>query len=113
MEQTYKNLIFTDHALNRMRMRTISQEAIWQTVHRPDRSKPEEKPNTTRFIRTVNDRTYHVVGTYLSEQDKTLVISTWVRGEEDQVPVGWQLLTLPFKLLWRLITWVTEKIKAN
>ncbi len=105
MDSTYKNLIFTKHALNRMSERSISQHAVWQVLNQPDISRPEGKPNTTRFIRLLNDRKYHVVATYLPDQKRTLVVSTWVRGEEDAVPIVWQLLVLPFKLIAKVAKW--------
>ena len=77
MERTYKELIFSNHARNRMFERTITPHAVWQVVHNPDHSRPESKPNTTRFIRTLNDRKYHVVATYLPDQKKTLIVSAW------------------------------------
>jgi len=110
MAPAYKNLIFTKHALARMKDRNITEQAVWQTLQKPELTKPEDKPNTTRFIKTINDRKYHVVATHLSETNKTLVISAWVRGEEDAVPIFWQLLTLPFKLSWRMLVWGAKRI---
>ncbi len=110
MAPAYKNLIFTKHALVRMKDRNITEHSVWQTLQKPELTKPEGKPNTTRFIRTINDRKYHVVATHLPETHKTLVISAWVRGEEDAVPIAWRLITLPFKLSWRLLVWTTKQI---
>ena len=106
MGETYKQLVFTNHALERMHSRRITKDAIWQTIHNPDRSIPEDKPDTARFIRTLSDRTYHAVATYLPDQKKTLVISAWVRGEEDAVPLVWRIITAPFTLVW----WIASTI---
>ncbi len=111
MGTTYKQLIFTKHALERMSARRISQNAIWQTVSNPDRSHPEEKPDTAKFIRTINNRTFHVVGHYLADQKKTLIISVWVRGEEDAVPWTWWLITAPFRVIYTMFRWLFSKQK--
>jgi hypothetical protein len=103
MNKEYKSLIFTKHALERMSARQITQDAVWRVLQSPDRSLPEDKPQTSRFIRQLNGRTYHVIATYLPDQKKTLIVSAWVRGEDDRVPLMWQLITLPFKLAWWII----------
>lgn len=106
MDREYKSLIFTKHALERMSDRAISQDAVWRVLQHPDRTHPEGKANTTKFIRRLNERTYHVVGTYLPDQKKTLIVSTWVRGEEDKLPLVWRLLVAPFKVVW----WMVRKL---
>ncbi len=111
MGTTYKQLIFSNHALERMGDRSISKDSVWQTVSQPDRSHPEEKPETARFIRTINDRTYHVVGRYLATERKTLIISVWVRGEDDAMPVAWWLITAPFRAIFAVIRWLFSKQK--
>lgn len=72
----------------------------------PDRTHPTGKAQTTKFIRELNGRVIHVVGTYLSDQKKWLIVSVWVRGEDDPTSLGWQLISLPFKVTW----WVIKKI---
>ena len=106
MDREYKSLIFTKHALERMSDRSISQDAVWRVLQHPDHTRPEGKANTTRFIRQINSRTFHVIGTYLPEQKKTLIVSAWVRGEEDRVPLLWQVLVAPFRFVW----WVVKKL---
>lgn len=96
----YKQLIFTNHAMDRMEQRAISPDAVWRVLQHPSRTLQESKPNTTRFIRTLGDRTYHIIGTYLPKERKTLIVSVWVRGEQDREPLVWQLLTAPFRLIW-------------
>jgi len=95
MNRTYKNLVFTKHALNRLDFRAITQDAIYQTVSNPDKSFANQ--SHTKFIRTINDRLIHVVAKPIKNR-QWLIISVWVRGEEDRVPLIWKLLTLPFKL---------------
>lgn len=97
MSETYKNLVFTKHAWERSQDRSLSRDAIYQTVSFPD--KTYHNKDNFKFIRTINNRKVHVVATPI-ENNKFLIISTWVRGEEDKQPVIWLLITLPFKILW-------------
>ena len=60
------------------------------------------KSGQQKFIKQQGSRLYHVVATYLSEQKAYLVISAWVRGEEDRPPLLWRLLTLPFTLMAKM-----------
>lgn len=100
MNRTYKNLVFSKHALGRLSGRVLTQDAIYQTVTAPDQTFLDK--NNTKFIRTVNNRRIHVV-TEPIENHQWLVVSAWVRGEEDKEPLVWQLIVLPFKILWKII----------
>ena len=102
MSQTYKNIIFTNHAFDRIKNRSISKHAVYETINHSDK-KQSKSESATKYIKTIKDRKYHVVAKYQADQRKYLVISTWVRGEDDQLPLIWQLITLPFKLAWELL----------
>ncbi|MFZ5437751.1 MAG: DUF4258 domain-containing protein [Patescibacteria group bacterium] len=97
MSETYKNLVFTKHAWTRAKDRSLSKDLIYQVVSLPD--KTYHNQDNFKFIRIINGRKIHVVATPI-ENNKFLIISTWVRGEEDQQSIIWLLLTLPFKILW-------------
>lgn len=112
MNKKYKNLIFTDHALHRTTLRSIRLEAIYQTVNNPNQSFNQEdnqEEAAIKFIKSINDRQHHVIAKK-TDQGQWLVISVWIRGEEDPVPLMWQLLTFPFKVLWRLINKIIKKL---
>lgn len=98
MNREYHHLIFTNHALERLSQRSISQEAVERVLDHPDRTHPTDKAQTTKFIRELNGRVIHVVATYLPDQKKWLVVSVWVRGEDDKVPVAWYIISFPFRL---------------
>lgn len=99
----YKRLIFTNHALDRMQYRRVSQEAVWRVLQHPDRVEPEEKPGSYRFIRILRGRQYQIIGVHLANEKKTLIISVWVRGEEDRPSLWWLVLRWPLQLLWRIV----------
>lgn len=48
----------------------------------PDRHETEADEDI-EFIRTLKGRKVHVIANYLEDQDKWLVKTTWVRGEDD------------------------------
>jgi hypothetical protein len=101
---TYKNLIFTNHAYARLKDRSISEDAIWQTIQWPEKKYPDQK--STKFIKSVYERRLHVIANWLAQENKWLIISVWVRGEEDKQPIVWQILTLPFRIGY----WILKKI---
>lgn len=95
----YKNLIFTNHAQDRYKSRDISAETIFQTIKNPD-YKVKIDQNKAKFLRNLNKRKIQVIAIYKNEEKKWLVISAWVRGEEDKLPLTWQIISFPFKLIW-------------
>ncbi|MCA9369276.1 MAG: DUF4258 domain-containing protein [Pseudomonadales bacterium] len=108
-QDTYKNIIFTKHAAERMALRSITRHSVWETITYPDTVKNEKK-NADQYIKTINGRRHFAVASYLPKEQKYLVVSTWVRGEDDRVPLLWTLITLPFKLLWRFIRYFFRRI---
>ena len=82
MKRSYKNLVFTKHAWERLSDRSLTKDAVYQAVSFPD--KTFHNQDNYKFIRTLRSRKIHVVATPI-EENKYLVISTWVRGEDDQV----------------------------
>lgn len=102
MNKEYKNIIFTNHALERLKDRSINYSHIADVINYSEK-KFHTKENTWKFIKTINQRKIHTVASYLKKENKWLVISVWVRGEDDKVPLIWQLLTLTFRLFLSLI----------
>lgn len=110
MQREYQGFIFTKHSLERLQSRSISQDAAVQVLKNPDTTQPTDKPSSTKFIKTLGGREIHVVATHLPQEKTWLVISVWVRGEEDKAPLMWQLITLPFRLLLKLLRFVFKRV---
>lgn len=100
----HRSVVFTNHAWQRLGDRTITADMVVETITSPDKTFPQN--GSTKFIRTLHGRKVHVVAERNPQTKQWVVISTWVRGEEDKVPLVWQLLTLPFKGLW----WILQKV---
>jgi len=105
MERLYRSFIFSNHAMDRLDLRSITQNMVVETLQHPEITKPGDKRNTTKFIKTVHGRRMHVVASYLEKERQWLIISVWVRGENDRVPLVWQIITLPFRVVW----YITKK----
>lgn len=114
MSTSYKNILFTKHALERMDKRSISKDKIWQVINHPDKTFNEgsnsEKGSSKKFIKETGNRKYQVIASYLQKEKKYLVISTWVRGEDDAQGLIWTLIILPFKIIWWIIKKLFKKI---
>lgn len=108
-------ITFTKHARERARLRHIAETNIEQILSSPDK-KIELTGHKIKFLKTIGQRHYQVVATYLAKEQQWLVISVWVRGEEDKEPLVWVLISLPFRLLrWLLkVIWsIVAKIAGK
>jgi hypothetical protein len=78
----YKNVIFTRHGLQRLYLRNISKEMAVQAIQLPDKKEKEPGENA-KFIKSIGGREVHIVATYLRSERQWMVVSAWVRGEDD------------------------------
>ena len=102
--------IFTKHSLERLKQRSISQAAAESVLQQPDRTEPGKKPGTIKFVRQLNGRNIQLIATYLDDQKKWLIVSAWVRGEDDKESLSWLILTFPFKFLWKIFVWFFNQL---
>jgi hypothetical protein len=80
-------------------MRKLSQADVVAVMRGPEKTYPGKKDSTVKFIRKIDGRCIHVIGKLLVEKKQWLILSAWVRGEED-----------PKGLVTRLVEWVVDKI---
>lgn len=100
---TYKDLLFTKHAQQRLQDRSLSTDAIFETIHAPENRLPQGKEQVIKYTKHRAGRFIQVIAKYLPLEKKYLIISVWVRGEEDRQPFFWQLLSAPFRFCWWII----------
>ncbi|HPS40687.1 MAG TPA: hypothetical protein PLQ50_01620 [Candidatus Woesebacteria bacterium] len=112
-------VILSNHALKRAKSRKMELQAIEKVVLDPER-KIVLGQQKFKFFKKIGHRHYQAIATYLAKEDKWLVISVWVKGEADQPPFIWLLITAPFRLLWflcrmlwRFINWFINWIIAK
>lgn len=85
MSISKSQIIFTKHALDRSQQRYVTQEKIERVLQNPDKI-IQIGGGKSKFIGLIDQRHFQVIASYLSKEDKWLIISAWVRGEEDNKP---------------------------
>ncbi len=117
MGSTYRNIIFSTHAEERMQLRNLDAVLIHELWHAPEHIEKLEDGKEKR-IATKQDRTVHMIGAFLDDEQKWLLISTWVRGETDPVPWVWQLLVgivgvlwFGVRMLWHVMRYILQQLK--
>lgn len=111
MKREYKDIIFTNHALQRLRRRRISQAMAAQALQKPD-ERQSEAAGKIRFEKSIQSRKVQVVARYLEDEKQWLVLTAWVRGEDDPRPWWLHVLLLPYYVLWggwRGVRWLIAK----
>jgi hypothetical protein len=73
----YGGIIWTNHALERLKQRGLSQELAWQAYKYPDRSFPGRELGTTEYQRRY-DKSLVTLITKFTEKREVIVISAWV-----------------------------------
>ena len=98
-------IVYTDHAHERIGLRRLSKTSIEQTIRHPDRVQKIEN-GETKYTKRMGSKLYQVVVKIDHQQEAIIVVSAWIRGQEDPPDYLWKFITLPFRLirwLWRLL----------
>jgi hypothetical protein len=103
------DFIWTKHARERAGLRSLSESDVELVLRHPDKTYPGKKQNTVKFIKTIQSRQVQVVAS-LVENKKWLIVSVWVRGEQDPVPLVWKIITLPVVILWSLVKLIVKQL---
>ncbi len=96
-------IIFTKHALHRLKQRQISLSNAESVVHSPDKKIVGKKNKTFKFVKIIDGKSIQLVATFVDQDQAWLVISAWIRGEDDATPFIWSILTWPFIIFWKII----------
>lgn len=94
-----KDLVLTDHAVERMVVRRIPRGLVRAAIDAPDQRKAEDDGDT-QFIKEVSGRQVHVVAKPLPDRGKGvwLIKTVWVRGEDDPNPLVKGILTFAVRI---------------
>lgn len=76
------NIIWTKHARERARKRNIPETMVADVLLSPYRIYPAKSVGSYKFIARQEDRHLHVIATP-NQQKQWIIVSVWVRGEED------------------------------
>ncbi len=102
-------VIISTHARERISRRAISLTDLEKTIAYPD-FRDEQADGKIKFSKTIAGRKHQVVATFLQEQQAWLVVSAWVRGEEDRLPLTWLIISWPFRLVWQITSWLLQQL---
>ena len=72
----YHGIIWTNHALERLGQRGLSQEIAWQTIRYAERSNPSQNGGT-KFERRFDKSTVTVIAKK-NERGEWIVLSNWI-----------------------------------
>lgn len=77
-----ESIVFTKHALERLDLRLITRDMVKSVVLSPAKQYENEN-GTVKFIQRIDGLNIHVVTKTVPEENKVLIVSAWVRGEND------------------------------
>lgn len=86
MDRNFGGVIWTDHALQRLRERGISQSDAWATWSRPDQSREgSNQKGSWVYYKTYGSEKIEVVAKK-NEQGQWIILSVWSRPVYDNQP---------------------------
>jgi hypothetical protein len=77
LSRTYKGIIWTNHALTRLKDRKISQHMAYKTIALPDSKKKGKKNGSYEFTRAEGDHKITVVAKR-TDKNQWLIVSIWI-----------------------------------
>jgi hypothetical protein len=96
----YKELIFTNHALDRLAQRRVDQSEAWATWRRPDKRYYAATKQAWVFQRSWRHRQIELVAKQ-NERKEWVVLSVWSNYVHHKPKQSWLM-----KLLRRLWRWI-------
>ena len=79
MDNRYKGLIWTKHALSRMHERGIKQGDVWATWRRPDESRHSKIKGSWVYYKTYGNQRIEVVAKE-NEKKEWIILSVWSKA---------------------------------
>jgi hypothetical protein len=78
MDRNYGGVIWTNHALSRMKERQIKQGDAWTTWRRPDQSRYAKSKGAWVYYKTYGNQRVEVVAKQ-NEKKEWIILSVWSR----------------------------------
>lgn len=72
----YRDLIFTNHVLSRMKQRGVNSEQIWETYKSPDNQSEADKGATLR-VKKFGNYSVSIIFKH-NERNEVIIISAWM-----------------------------------
>lgn len=106
----YGGFIWTNHVLERIKQRGLTQADVLAVLKNPAKTFPGHKNGSVKFIRTLGGRRIHAVAVLNEDDKKWVVVSVWVRGEEDRLSWYETLVRKIVDLLAKALVGVWKKV---
>lgn len=74
--RTYGGLIWTNHALDRLGQRGLTQDLAWQTFNHPEKTSPG-KNGSWQYEKKVQNSTVTIIAKQ-NEKNEWLILSCWI-----------------------------------
>lgn len=100
MAKKQRAIVLSKHVEERMAVRRVSRDLIDKTVYQADSSKLEDDGDT-KFVKTIDKREIQVIAKPLDDENKWLIKTVWVEGENDPNLIWKWIVTLGVRLLRR------------
>jgi hypothetical protein len=81
MDKHYKGIIWTNHAIDRMHQRGVSQKDAYATWSNPDNSRYAESKGAWVYYKDLGNRQIEVVAKQ-NDRKEWLIISVWAKDRE-------------------------------
>ncbi len=85
MKRDYGGVIWTNHALERLRERGIKQGDAWAVFNRSDQSRYAKSKNAWIYYKTFDNQKIEVVAKK-NEEGKWIILSVWSRSVDKKSP---------------------------
>ena len=82
------SLIFTNHAINRLYNRGVSQEKAYETFAHPDGQLPGKIPGSVKFCKNYGEQRIEIVAKK-NEKGEWVIFSCWAKLKE-KIPYRYQ-----------------------
>lgn len=109
MGRIYKGIILTDHALERMRERRVSEEMVFVALTKPDRSREADAKGKFIYNKSFGREMVEVVASQ-NERKEWVVVSVWSRPESQ---IRNNQYYVRNGLIDRVLDWVERKLRSR
>lgn len=101
MHRRYKELVFTDHALERLRQRKVDMGEVWATWRHPSKSYYAATKGAWVYQRNWGKRQIELVAKK-NDQGEWVVLTLWSNylRYKPQNPLWWRILKWVWKRIW-------------
>lgn len=80
MKNEYRGVIFTNHALNRLHNRNVSQQKAYQTLKSSQKKQRGKTPGSFKFSRDFGDYLLQLIAKK-NDQNQWIILTCWVRDK--------------------------------